>query len=513
MRGRCWKEVNNLAQMSILQGGLTPLGYDIDRGVQRRLLLVFWLSVAALFLFVLTLIIANPSSGESFLGAALIAFAALIPRYLWCSGRALGIPIFPIFALTHLWTCALPLLTSHPAVAIYPASNQLSAALTVGGFLILGTIIWYQCVKSPSRSPSSYRYLEGSRADWFFLLALTFSIFFFAGTQGSWFTLAGGVFSLMRAVVLGLNALAVFVLAYRWGRGELSKKKRLQFLSLITIYMIIDAAFLLIVGALSTFMLASIAFTLGSRRLPRLPIFLALICLIPLHYGKGPMREKYAWWFDKQQVLQPWDYPAYFIEWAGYSIDALSNPDSTVAESRPFTERIGTIHLLLMAQERAGKDVPYLQGSTYKIIPMLLIPRFFYPEKPASHEGTYLLNIHYGLQTREDTATTTIGWGLLNEAYANFGLIGCACLAIILGTAYGLVARWSMNVPVLSARFLFGVLMMSMAFQSEFSASVYVTALFQYSVPLIVITHVMMSIHRREVSQVLFKNSKLSLNR
>lgn len=42
-----------------------------------------------------------------------------------------------------------------------------------------------------------------------------------------------------------------------------------------------------------------------------------------------------------------------------------------------------------------------------------------------------------------------------------------------------------MNCPVLSARFLFAILLISVAYQSEFSASVYVTALFQSTVPLL----------------------------
>src|SRR5207237_309774 len=114
-------------------------------------------------------------------------------------------------------------------------------------------------------------------------------------------------------------------------------------------------------------------------------------------------------------------------------------------------------------------------------------------------------NIHYGVQTREDTAITTIGWGLLNEAYANFGLVGCAGLAVVLGIFYGSMARWSLNTPMLSARSLFTMMVLNFAIQTEFSASVYVTALFQTFVPLLAVTFLFMKSHSFEAPMLSVK--------
>lgn len=129
--------------------------------------------------------------------------------------------------------------------------------------------------------------------------------------------------------------------------------------------------------------------------------------------------------------------------------------------------------------------MPGLQGASYAIIPTLLVPRVLAPDKPTSHEGTTLLNIHYGLQRRDDTVTTTIGWGLFNEAYGNFGYAGVVGLGVVLGLAFGAFARWTQDVPELSARFLAGVLVLSIAFQTEFSAGVLVTSLFQSAVAVV----------------------------
>ena len=82
-----------------------------------------------------------------------------------------------------------------------------------------------------------------------------------------------------------------------------------------------------------------------------------------------------------------------------------------------------------------------------------MIPRFFWAAKPRSHVATYELGIYYGLQREEDTVTTTIAFGLLTEAYANFGLIG----AVLLGAFWGLMLKklqiWSTFSPMFFATY------------------------------------------------------------
>ena len=183
-----------------------------------------------------------------------------------------------------------------------------------------------------------------------------------------------------------------------------------------------------------------------------------------------------------------WQYPAWFSEWAGYSVNYLSGLNNQIStgqqsggERQSLLERSSLIHLLLMVQDKSPEQIPFLKGKTYEIIPELLVPRIFNPNKIRSHEGTYRLNIHYGRQTREATNTTTIGWGLLNESYANYGWLGSITLGVILGTLYGWVTRLSINMPILSLESLLTVLFLAYAFQTEWTAGVYVAALAQSS--------------------------------
>ena len=76
---------------------------------------------------------------------------------------------------------------------------------------------------------------------------------------------------------------------------------------------------------------------------------------------------------------------------------------------------------------------PYLYGETYGYVLPQLVPRLVWPDKPRSHVATYRLSIYYGLQDEDATESTTIAFGMLTEAYANFGLIG----AILLGLFWG----------------------------------------------------------------------------
>lgn len=456
---------------------------------QHKLLTkAFWIAAAAIaFMGIVTI---KTNSFENILGAALIAIFALLPSYLWCCGKALGMPIFPVFALTHLWTHANPLLSEHPTVMTYSAESRFWAALTVAVFLGLGTAIWFQFVNRAVIPPTRYRLLKTDKGDRLFLGILFLSVIFNMYNAGGWFLLDGGIFSLLRGAILGLTALSVFVLAYRFGKRELSKNTSGLFLFLLALNMLASSVSMILVSSMSLFLLAAIAFIMGRQAIPWKTIVIVILCFTLLHVGKAEMRSKY---WNQNITVQPWNYPTFYLQWIESSLRSFTK-DERESESQSFLERSSTLQQLLLTQTETSKGLPYLDGSTYAILPQLLIPRLFNSEKITSHEGTTLLNIHYGRQTREATLTTTIGWGLLAESYANFGLWGCAGLAAILGTAYGYVARWSMNMSFFSARSLFAVLLIAYAFQSEFTAGVYVAALFQSGITLAIVSFLLMQV-------------------
>jgi hypothetical protein len=457
-----------------------PISPDSTLGDNRKILQIFWIVAFCLCSWVLFF---SDTSELLSIGAALVVvIAALFPAYLWCSKRALGRPIFPLFAITFIWTYALPFVSNSSGMMQYTSEQRWFAGITTASFLAIATFIWFQFVHSAPKRPQSYRVLLGNNGDNFLLAALALGTLFSLNNNSKFLDFAV-FFTLIRGIILALNALASFTLSYKLGKNELTRNQKNSFLFLLSTLLISSTVGLLLINSLSIFVVAIAGFTTARRRIPLRILLISLMCFVLLHFGKGEMRVKYG--FGPQ--VQPWDYPAWFVEWSGYSLNYLTPSSSgiKVEEKQSFTERSSVVQLLLLTQTKSPSSVPYLNGATYAIIPQLFTPRIFNNSKIASHEGTYLLNIHYGRQTRQDTLTTTIGWGLLAESYANFGIFGCGGLAVVIGILYGQITRWGINSPLLSDRSLLNITMLTYAFQSEFSAGVYVAALFQSGIVLL----------------------------
>lgn len=316
-----------------------------------------------------------------------------------------------------------------------------------------------------------------------FLALVLFGLAFAVTTTAGWLQLDPGLYAIARAVALAFEALGSFVLSYRMGAGRLSWAMKVSFVVSVVLLFIATLPGLLLVNAMSIFAVVILGYTLASTRFPWRSAAVTLLLFAFLHGGKAEMRVRH-WTESDLAPVRPWEYPAFIGEWLDTSWEQLFHANPQEEERQTLLQRASLMQLLLYVQHATPSDVPYLYGATYAVIPGLFVPRIFYPDKPRSHEGTYLLNIHYGFQTREDTETTTIGFGLLNESYANFGLLGVGMLAVITGLVYGWVTRMARGVPVLSYRALFAILVTSYSFQSEFSASVYMAALFQSTVAL-----------------------------
>jgi hypothetical protein len=134
--------------------------------------------------------------------------------------------------------------------------------------------------------------------------------------------------------------------------------------------------------------------------------------------------------------------------------------------------------MLLLVQDKSPNEVPFLDGMTYAPIPYLLLPRFLAPDKGLSHAGNILLSVNYGLQDIEGTRSTSIGWNLVAEAYANFGYAGVLAIAVFMGLLYGTVSRLTAGVPLTSFRFVSGLIVLA-GVTNDNSLGVFLTMQFQ----------------------------------
>jgi hypothetical protein len=450
----------------------------VNRGRLRRRIL--FVTVLGLGIIAAT---ARPQNVESVLGAASIVLSTAVPIWLWATGRVKGLPLFPVYAATFVPTFAFPLLYAHPTVMLFSPDDQLIAAFTVAGFLLIATLAWWQVGTLRSRRHDSCLVLNVATADIFFLCALGVDTLLSVATVGNWITFPEGIETIAHSVASSLAALACFVLSFRYGAGEMRAEYRILFGILFSALLISTLPGLLLINAMSLIVVAALGYTLGAQRIPWRGALAALALFAFLQAGKASMREMF-WGENESPVLQPLQYPGFIWRWIQNSGVEWTSSGSHDMEHLSLLDRASLMQLLLYIQAMTPNNVPFLDGETYAVVPGLLVPRFLNPDKGASHEGTRLLNIHYGFQSRDETERTTIGFGLLNEAYANFGFAGIGGLAVILGAFYAQVARWARGVPVLSFRVLFAVIIASFAFQTEYSAGVYTAALFQAMVSL-----------------------------
>ena len=445
---------------------------------RRRLLDAFRLVALLIALYLGYRLAAEPTWAK--MAACVVAVAAMLPVYLWCAGRVGGVPLFPLFSISYLWTYAYPLASGNPDVESFGEDLTLSAGLTVAAALIVGTFVWYLVVRRPYRLPPRIREMVGGKGDYLLIAMIAGAALLTMSVNAYWAIFSEGVFSIVRSSLVGLSSVGIFTVAYRLGRGELTRIKKVAFIATFLFYLVTQMVTLLLVGGLVAIALFAIGLAIGGRRIPWAWIGGLLVVFAFLHAGKSDMREQY--WYPPQPI-QPWHYPEFFAEWIEFGVHKISNPDpSEIAQ--PLYERVGLVHLLLRVLDESPRQTRYLMGETYAVIPQLLVPRIFDPDKPSAHEGTTILNMHYGLQSREETLSTTIGWGLLNEAVANFGVVGILLFGIFTGGVYGWVTRMTADAGLLSLRMLVAITFMAFAIQTEFTAGVYVSALFQSLVAL-----------------------------
>jgi hypothetical protein len=447
---------------------------------------LFWTGVA-----ILVLLAADGFTNNTpvvVLVGGLIAFLSVFPIYLWCYGRVHGPPLFPMYTLLFIPAFAMPLWTGHPSVAPYEEYEQLRAGFSVSAFLAVATLPWLAWARRRPQPRPDYRVFDGPFIDPIALLLMGVGLAFAVVARWDKLPDLDVYYNAVRSLCNGLGMLGTFLAGYRIGRRQMGGAlAALAYLLLAALFITAVSSMLLInaMGQLMTFGLGS---WLARGRLPLVLLVSMAAALSFLHLGKADMRQRH--WGKRWTALAPLQYPAYFREWAGYSaadLQARLSGTPRTGKHTTLMQRAGNIHMLMRVQRYSPEKLPYLGGRTYTIIPELLVPRFIYPEKPRTHEGTYMLCIYYGLQSRKATKDTTIGFDLISEAYANFGYAGILAMAAGVGLVLGWLTYVTAARPGLSVWLCFSLLVVVGLNLSAASAGVCLTSLFQGTMVLLLV--------------------------
>ncbi len=420
--------------------------------------------------------------------SSLIAFSSLLSAYLWTRGTIQGLPIYPIYSFTYLYTFALQILNREQVTDVMnkyvagPADLWASAAI-VSACLLTGTLVWFLVQKNQQRPPDFCHTFRDNVVNQITLALFVASTFITIGFATEKIYFLGKLSTAAQAFAGTLSTVTGFVLAYRLARKELATPLKVTFIIFLILNLVANSASLLLIGAISLSGTVLVGYTLGKKKVPWLALLLFLPIAFILHEGKGDMRVKY--WNQQTAVasVSLTDYPAYFSEWFQFGWDNIRQPEDEVERS-DLLERSGLIQILLVPYFMSPDPFPYLNGETYKDLPLMLVPRILYPNKPIAHAGQRYLSVYYLLQDENSTLTTSIGWGLLAEAYANFGIWGSIGLGALLGWFFGFIARMSAKVPLMTFRGIIGVMTFGFAIQSEMTSGILVGA---YSQALIIV--------------------------
>ncbi len=460
------------------------------------------------------------SGAEAFF---LISLGTCLVVGVWSVG-AIGLPLLPLVAVQALVIYGLPIAVGHDVLNDYRPAYILKAGEELLIFDLAMVLSWGFFMRAIHPSPPiSYALdelkLEDSNA-WKrmgFALVIastgyaTLDAFNYAGPLVS--LLPSGSSSIFAALVAIASMIGFFLVSLALGTGKTSAFGKLAFWCLLILNAMIASKDFLLSSAASSLIAVAVGFFWSNGRMPVIYLTVTLLSLSFLNTGKTTMRERY-WSNDPEPMtaVTARSLPDIYLEWIEASYYAVIENESASPErdtsgggaaqhkNQTLLDRVDNLQNLLFVidAEDSGHIEP-LHGATYSVIPALLVPRILVPNKPRSHEGQVILNVHFGRQDLYSTFTTYIAWGLLPEAYGNFGPVAGS---VIIGAFLGGLFAWIEN---LTARKLFisveGFLALCLLLHflnsSEMVASVLVTAIFQ---SLIVIAAASIPFARRTVA-------------
>ncbi len=438
------------------------------------------------------------------IGFALMGAGTCIVLSLWAK-QGIGLPLLPMIAIQHLFAYAMPILANDELVVAYPSSYLLQAGVEVLVFMLALGGGWRFGMRTMKPSPPRAYTLHimakgggrGLRKIGYGLITFT-TLYYLLQSLSllDTFTriLPSGSDSLVNGLVSAAGMCGFFVIALGIGSGEIPARSSVVFWGLFIFNCFISASALLLSASTSFVATVFIGLFWGSKRIPWKFITLVILILGFLNLGKFEMRNRY--WMATDDFIPSIPLsamPARYLEWADASLAVITaNDDNTgkrnLKKDNSILSRVNNLQNLLFVIDAVDREnIPLLYGATYTLIPPLLIPRIFWPEKPRSHEGQVLLNVHFGRQDMISSYRTYIAWGLLPEAYGNFGpFAGSIILGFVLGLFIAWVENFSAYKPLLSMEgFLVFTLFLNMAASFEMVASVLVTSIFQSLIPII----------------------------
>lgn len=427
-------------------------------------------------------ITAEDTTIDDWVAFGMLALSTLSAGWLWCRHPArFGFPLWPAVTVPAFAAYAVPLVSGQSNVLIYDIEARFTATALLSLHFLAGTLTWLAMARRPlprDRAVATLRFVDDPRSP--VVLALP-AMLFELNRQFGWMNL-GELYPVLRTATMGLFLIGTYLFGSMQSR-QIPRMFRLLFWLIFWIYGLTTLLTLYLLPLVSALMVMVVALVAGQQRIPwRFLVFTGVLVTI-LQEGKGDMRQEVIRHGADISTIDGIE--EFFIRWVDYSWLRMSTGHAYYSRAEQYSgalDRVNLLHLTIRTVTDAPDRVPYLWGATYAQIPSVLAPRFLVPDKPWSLVGTHMLNIHYGIQTADQVYDTTIGWGLINESHANFGVVGMLLLGMVLGAATGSLGRRTRGLPATSMPTLFAFSLIPILTNTEMTATVLAATLFQQSV-------------------------------
>ncbi|HVH81012.1 MAG TPA: hypothetical protein VM782_16565 [Stellaceae bacterium] len=397
---------------------------------------------------------------------------AILSLYLWLRAGAVGIPTLPIVAALSIVYYAAPELRGD--LQTNDTDRILAAALAVGAFLSSAAAIYQLFLIASARRATR---IHEPRSDQRTIVELTFlclgggGVFYISMFTGL-FDDVGTYFGIVRAVGLTFASIGCYLAGAARAQGLLRGGSWALALTGVAVNGAGSMAGLLMVGAVAAVLAVILGYVIVKRRIPWITLALAFALVSVLQAGKSEIRERY---WNPDQVASYSQLPTIIGDWIVSGVEVVWSGTQRI----DVLERASLLWTVIRVQELTPEAVPYLDGESYMLLPAYLVPRFIDPDKPKSQAGLNLLAVRYGLQTEEDTERTTIAFGLVAEAYANFGSWGLLAIGGIFGAICGIITWFSTGVSLISVRMFIAIAAMTVLLDVEADLAYMLVTIFQ----------------------------------
>lgn len=447
----------------------------------RRLLSFAYVALAATALY----FIRTQRWEDSFLSVANIVmlFLGVLPILSWLRRNDNTYPASEFLLLTTVPFYAVPALTNHEALIEYPESLILQATFVVIAFqvgCILGSFVAAR-THQPRTSRSSPWWAEELLKEKSMGVTAYSSVIFTLWLIVSSFTdlVPSNLTGTLRAVFFGLGIISMFIQARLWGLGQLSHTAKIVLVVNVIVQVLLTFLSLMLITGMGLILTAAIGFFSSARRVPWLPLVIALPIFAVLHNGKAQMRQIY--WNGQTPMPKIAELPSFFTQWVEFGL-AREDAENTMKDKAltySLMRRASLFQIVCIAVDSIPERTDFLRGESYTLILPQIFPRFLWPNKPSPHLSVKLLSVKLGIMTTEEAETTSVGFGTLSEAYANFGHIAVAALGFTFGFCFRRLVIATVDCATLSPAGLFRILCLIWCLSSEVTLAVWTSSLYQ----------------------------------